>query len=72
MSTLSNYLKMDFNELEKEISKQQRKLTSVKETIVLLRKLQVATQSTNENHQPAKQQKSSMQQPHNVTPLSMQ
>ena len=42
MSAISNFLKMTAEELENEISKQQRKINSAKETIALLKKLQVA------------------------------
>ena len=64
MSAISNYLKMTAEELESEINKQQRKINSAKETIALLKKLQVAASvnTTNQqkqkipNQQPAKPQ----------------
>ena len=45
---LSKYLKMNFDELGKEIEKQNKKIKSAQETIKLLRKLQVAESSSSE------------------------
>ncbi len=43
MGNISKYLKMNFEELEAEINKQNKKIASAKETISLLKKLQIAT-----------------------------
>ena len=47
--TISSYLKMDYEALEKEINKQNRKIENAKETIRLLKKLQVAEKAKTEN-----------------------
>ncbi len=67
MSAISNYLKMTADELENEINKQQRKINSAKETIALLKKLQVAA-SVN----PANQQKQKVQNQQPAKPQPMQ
>ena len=51
MSSISNYLKMNAEELENEINKQNKKISSAKETISLLKKLQIAANATNHNQQ---------------------
>ncbi len=56
MSTLSNYLKMTAEELDSEITKQQRKINSAKETIALLKKLQIAANVNIGNQQKQKTQ----------------
>ena len=56
----SNYLKMTNEELEKEISKQKKKIDDAKETIRLLRKLQLAAEAEAEKK---KQQTSQPEQP---------
>ena len=66
MSAISNYLKMTADELESEITKQQRKINSAKETIALLRKLQVAASVNTTNQQ---KQKVQMQQPAKPQPV---
>ena len=43
MSTISNYLKMNSSDIEKEISRQMKKISSAKETIALLKRLQIAS-----------------------------
>ena len=40
--TISNYIKMNYEELAQEITKQKKKIESAKETIRLLEKLQIA------------------------------
>ncbi len=50
MSSISNYLKMNSEELEKEITKQNKRIASAKETIALLKKLQIASNATNANN----------------------
>lgn len=47
MSSLSKYLRMNSIELEEEINRQTKKIASIKETISLLKKLQIAEDSTN-------------------------
>ncbi len=42
MSSITNYLKMNGSQLEEEISKQNKKIQAAKETISLLKKLQIA------------------------------
>ena len=49
---ISNYLKMNYTELEDEISKQKKKIDSAKETIRLLRKLQIAVEAEAEKKKP--------------------
>jgi hypothetical protein len=56
MSSISNYLKMNSEELEKEISKQNKRIASAKETIALLKKLQIASNLSNANNQKPYQQ----------------
>ena len=51
MSSLTNYLKMNAEELENEINKQHKKITSAKEIISLLKKLQIAANATKQNQQ---------------------
>ena len=46
---ISNYLKMNYDELSKEIEKQNRKIKAAQETIKLLKKLQVA-ETVNASH----------------------
>jgi hypothetical protein len=53
---ISNYLKMNYTELEQEIDKQKKKIESAKETIRLLEKLQVA-EVANQNHKKSQPQK---------------
>lgn len=55
MSALSNFLKMNAEELEQEINKQNKKIQSAKETIFLLKKLQIAANATSTNTNPQKQ-----------------
>lgn len=56
MSNISKYLKMNSEELEIEISKQNKKIASAKETISLLKKLQIAADnSTKKQHIPVPQ-----------------
>lgn len=45
---ISNYLKMTHAELEEEILKQRKKIDTAKETIKLLRKLQIASVAESE------------------------
>ena len=45
---ISNYLKMNYGELGKEIEKQNRKIKAAQETIKLLRKLQIAESANSE------------------------
>ena len=56
MSMLSNYLKMNAEQLEEEIAKQNKKISSAKETISLLKKLQIAANATGGNQQRQVQQ----------------
>ena len=56
MSSISNYLKMNSEELEKEISKQNKRIASAKETIALLKKLQIASNVSNASNQKPYQQ----------------
>ena len=56
MSSISNYLKMNSEELEKEISKQNKRIASAKETIALLKKLQIASNVSNSGNQKPYQQ----------------
>ena len=56
MSAIANYLKMTAEELENEINKQQRKINSAKETIALLKKLQVAASVSTSTTQKPKPQ----------------
>lgn len=56
MSSISNYLKMNYEELEKEIAKQNKRIASAKETIALLKKLQIASNTANANNQKPYQQ----------------
>lgn len=56
MSNISKYLKMNYQELENEISKQNKKIASAKETISLLKKLQVAVNNTTKNQGTVKSQ----------------
>lgn len=42
---ISNYIKMNYNELGEEITKQRKKIAAAKETIKLLEKLQIAEQA---------------------------
>jgi len=51
MGTISNYLKMNASQLEEEINKQNRKISSAKETIALLKKLQIAASVSGGNPQ---------------------
>ncbi len=50
MSNISKYLKMNSEQLENEILKQQKKITSAKETITLLRKLKIAANNPQKVH----------------------
>lgn len=56
MSSISNYLKMNYEELEKEIAKQNKRIASAEETIALLKKLQIASNAANANNQKPYQQ----------------
>ena len=49
---ISNYLKMNYDELGKEIEKQNKKIKTAQETIRLLRKLQVAESASSEKRKP--------------------
>ena len=51
--TISNYIKMNYEELAQEITKQKKKIESAKETIRLLEKLQIAemAKQKTQNHQ---------------------
>lgn len=49
---ISQYLNMTHAELESEIGKQKKKINSAKETIKLLRKLQIATEAESEKKKP--------------------
>ena len=73
---ISSYLRMTVEELEKEICKQKKKIESSKETIKLLRKLQIAASAEADQKkpqqspsskpafdQPAKQQNQKAQNP---------
>ena len=51
MSAIANYLKMTSAQLEEEINKQNKKITSAKETISLLKKLQIAASVSERNQQ---------------------
>jgi len=50
---ISNYIKMNYDELAQEINKQKKKIESAKETIRLLEKLQIAemAKQKQQNHQ---------------------
>lgn len=50
MSNISKYLKMNSEQLEKEILKQQKKITSAKETITLLKKLKISANNPQKVH----------------------
>lgn len=53
MSAITKYLKMNYEELDNEISKQNKKINSAKETISLLRKLQIADEAkSKKQHTP--------------------
>ena len=45
---ISNYLKMNYDELGKEIEKQNKKIKAAQDTIKLLRKLQIAESAGSE------------------------
>lgn len=49
MSIISNYLKMTATELEEEITRQNKKISSAKETITLLKKLQIAANASSDS-----------------------
>lgn len=58
---ISNYLKMNYDELGQEIVKQKKKIETAKETIRLLEKLQIAVtaqanQQKQQNGNPSNQQ----------------
>ncbi len=52
---ISKYLKMNSSQLAEEIEKQNKKLATVKDTIALLKKLQIAANANQQtaNNQPA-------------------
>lgn len=52
MSIISNYLKMNTSDIEKEISRQMKKITAAKETIALLKRLQVAAAGNVQHRSP--------------------
>jgi len=45
---ISNYVKMDYGQLAKEIEKQTKKIKTAQETIKLLKKLQIAETANSE------------------------
>ena len=45
MSMISNYIRMDSDEIDKEIEKQKKKLVTAQETIELLGKLKIVAKS---------------------------
>ena len=55
MSTISNYLKMNSSDIEKERSRQMKKITAAKETIALLKRLQIASAGNVQQRTPVKQ-----------------
>ena len=56
MSTIATYLKMNTADIEKEISRQMKKIASAKETIALLKRLQVAAAGNVQQRPPEKAQ----------------
>lgn len=58
--TATNYLKMTYSELQKEIDGQNRKIKNAKETISLLTRLQETAKRDNEKIQQPQQQHSGM------------
>ncbi len=68
MSTISSYLKMSYSELEEEINKQSKKIAAAKETISLLKKLQIAANATSADAQRAPQQQQQSHSSQNIIP----
>lgn len=58
---ISNYLKMNYDSLGKEIEKQNKKIKAAQETIKLLRKLQIAESASSEKRKTEPATTSSIQ-----------
>ena len=61
MSAITEYLKMNTDQLGEEIIKQKKKITSAQETISLLKKLQIATSTISRTRQSQTQPNANMQ-----------
>lgn len=54
MSTIATYLKMNSSDLENEIARQAKKITAAKETIALLKRLQIAAAGNTQQRTPVR------------------